>query len=153
MGGCDPVTDTPVLDFGFLPSLLGYQLRRAQVRLFDDFRRHFGAHGLTPGKVGLLVLIWKNPGLSQVELARAVGVERSTLGEALIGLEAAGWVARQPSKTDRRSKTLTLTAGGERFVAGLEQKIRAHEAAFLKKLGDSRAQALMSALAVLAEDA
>lgn len=145
------MTDSPELDFGFLTSLLGYQLRRAQVRLFDDFRRHFGNTGLTPGKVGLLVLIWKNPGLSQVELARAVGVERASLGEALVSLEAAGWVSRKPSPTDRRSKVLSMTAKGEKFMAGLEAKIRAHEAAFTDRLGPAKTKALMAALKAIAE--
>lgn len=145
------MTNSPQLDFGFLPGLLGYQLRRAQVRLFDDFRQHFGDVGLTPGKVGLLVLIWKNPGLAQVELARAVGVERATLGEALIGLEAAGWVSRQPSATDRRSKVLSMTPKGENFMAELAPKIHAHEAAFTDRLGPAKTKALMAALKAIAE--
>ena len=62
------------LDRGLLPSLLGYVLRRAQSAVFDDFANTFAKAGeaLTPGEFGLLVLVDRNAGLSQMALARAL---------------------------------------------------------------------------------
>ena len=71
------------LDLGILPDLLGYQLRRAQVTVFQHFAGALGDWNVTPGQLGLLVLVSRNPGISQTALARAVGVERATLGEAV----------------------------------------------------------------------
>ncbi len=72
--------DNP-LDRGVLPSLLGYVLRRTQSAVFADFAATFARAGeaLTPGEFGLLVLVERNAGLSQMALARALGIDRSTL--------------------------------------------------------------------------
>ena len=69
------------LDRGLLPSLLGYMLRRTQSAVFGDFAATFAKAGeaLTPGEFGLLVLVDRNAGLSQMALARALGIDRSTL--------------------------------------------------------------------------
>src|SRR6202012_4387149 len=56
------------LDRGVLPSLLGYALRRTQSAVFADFAGTFAKAGeaLTPGEFGLLVLVERNTGLSQM---------------------------------------------------------------------------------------
>ena len=45
---------------------------------------------LTPGEFGLLVLVDRNAGLSQMALARALGIDRSTLVPILDRLQARG---------------------------------------------------------------
>ena len=78
------------LDRGLLPSLLGYVLRRTQSAVFEDFVATFSHAGeaLTPGEFGLLVLVDRNAGLSQMALARALGIDRSTLVPILDRLQA-----------------------------------------------------------------
>ena len=66
---------------GVLDELIGYQIRRAQTRLFAHFQSQLEQLRITPGQFGLLILIAENPGITQVALARAVGIERATLGE------------------------------------------------------------------------
>ena len=80
------------LDRGVLPSLLGYVLRRTQSAVFADFAATFAKAGeaLTPGEFGLLVLVERNAGLSQMALARALGIDRSTLVPILNRLQARG---------------------------------------------------------------
>src|SRR5687768_16275743 len=75
------------LDHGLLPRLVGYQLRLAQLAVFRDFDRATADLGLTPGRFGMLVLIEANPGVTQSELARAVGLDRSTMVALLDQLE------------------------------------------------------------------
>ena len=88
------------LDRGVLPSLLGYVLRRTQSAVFADFAATFAGAGeaLTPGEFGLLVLVERNAGLSQMALARALGIDRSTLVPILDRLQARGLLVRR----DRR---------------------------------------------------
>ncbi len=94
------------LDLGVLPELLGYQLRRAQLAVFQHFAATLGDRSITPGQVGLLVLVSRNPGISQTALASAVGVERSTLGEAIDRLVKRRLLVRKPAPRDRRSHAL-----------------------------------------------
>src|SRR5260370_1655982 len=72
---------SPILDRGLLPSLLGYMLRRTQSAVFGDFAATFSKAGeaLTPGEFGLLVLVDRNAGLSQMPLPRPPAIDPSPL--------------------------------------------------------------------------
>lgn len=56
-------------------------------------------------------------GLSQIEAAHALGVSGSTLSRLCDELEAAGLIERVAHPTDRRVRTLHLTALGETQVS------------------------------------
>ena len=109
-----------------LPGLLGYQLRLAQLSVFRDFEKQVGTLGVSPGRVGVLALVEANPGVTQGELARAVGLDRSTMVPLLDGLEKRGIVERQRG-ADRRTNGLWLTTSGRRMLVELKRRIRAHE--------------------------
>jgi DNA-binding MarR family transcriptional regulator len=117
------------LDRGVLPSLLGYVLRRTQSAVFADFAATFAQAGeaLTPGEFGLLVLVERNGGLSQMALARALGIDRSTLVPILDRLQARGLLVRRSSPTDGRTHALGLTAAGGQAVAKFTRLVKAHE--------------------------
>ena len=112
---------------GILPELVGYHLRRAQVAVFQDFVREMASFDVTPGQFGVLQVIAANPGLSQSELAKAIGVDRSTVVAVIDRLEEQDLVVRAPSPTDRRSHALRLSENGERVVEELVVRVRRHE--------------------------
>lgn len=109
---------------GMLPGLLGYRLRLAQQALFRDFAATVAE--LSPGRVGILLLIEANPGVTQSRLAHAVGLDRSTLVGVLHALQARALLERRRGE-DRRTNGLWLTRSGRTLVAGLKRRIRAHE--------------------------
>jgi DNA-binding MarR family transcriptional regulator len=109
---------------GLLPDLLGYRLRLAQQAVFRDFGDT--VTDLSPGRVGILMLIDANPGVTQSRLAHAVGLDRSTMVGVLHALEARSLVERRRGE-DRRTNGLWLTAAGRKLVAGLKRRIRVHE--------------------------
>lgn len=117
------------LDRGVLPSLLGYVLRRTQAAVFADFAATFARAGeaLTPGEFGLLVLVDRNAGLSQMALARALGIDRSTLVPILNRLQARSLLVRRASPTDGRTHALGLTAAGATALARFARLVKAHE--------------------------
>lgn len=115
------------LDFDVLPELVGYHLRRAHGAAFARFARVIADGQATPGQFGVLVLIDANPGLTQSALAKAVGIERSTMVAAIDGLEKRSLVERHPSPVDRRSYALELSARGRDLLAKLRGKVREHE--------------------------
>jgi DNA-binding MarR family transcriptional regulator len=140
------------LDLGVLPELLGYQLRRAQVAVFLHFKGALGDQNITPGQVGLLVLVSRNPGISQTALASAVGVERSTLGEAIDPLIKRRLLLRKPAPNDRRSYALRLSASGERFLADLIPLLAAHEDDVARQLSPEERETLIMLLRRLADE-
>jgi DNA-binding MarR family transcriptional regulator len=133
------------LDPGLLPRLVGYQLRLAQLAVFRDFDRATADLGLTPGRFGMLVLIEANPGVTQSRLARAVGLDRSTMVALLDQLEDRRLVARRQGE-DRRTNGLWLTAAGERLLAKMKRRVAAHEARLAARLTPQERELLLSAL-------
>ena len=138
----------PPLDRGLLPSLLGYMLRRTQSAVFGDFAATFSKAGeaLTPGEFGLLVLVDRNAGLSQMALARALGIDRSTLVPILDRLQARGLLMRHRSPTDGRTHALALTPTGGKALARFARLVRAHEKRIASGLSSAETRTLIELL-------
>jgi len=138
------------LNSGPLDKLLGYHLRRVQNATFQHFAAHLSHRDITPGQLGLLVLIACNPGVSQTSLAREVGVERSTLGEFIDRFESRQLVERRQVATDRRIHAIHLTRKGRRFLDRILPEVEAHEREFTQTLSAQELQTLMRLLKQLA---
>src|SRR5262249_23578961 len=136
------------LDRGLLPTLLGYELRRTQSAVFGDFAATFAKAGeaLTPGEFGLLVLVERNAGLSQMALARALGIDRSTLVPILNRLQSRGLLLRNASPTDGRTPALALTPAGEKALARVGRLVRAHEKRIASGLSAAETRTLIELL-------
>lgn len=116
------------IDFGLLPDLIGYHLRRSELFVFQGFAKLIAPLQVTPGQFGVLTLVQANSGLSQSSLAKAVGIERSTMVAVIDRLESQGLIERQPSSVDRRSYALRLTPKGEATIERLKALVLEHEA-------------------------
>lgn len=134
------------LDFDILPQLMGYQMRRAQVRIFLDFSETMQATQITPGQFGALALISANPGLTQSALARAIGIERSTMVAVIDTLEGRGLVERRPSPVDRRSYALVLSRDGKALLEQLRPLVRGHEDRIAGRLSGEERRLLIDLL-------
>jgi len=109
---------------GLLPQLLGYRLRLAQQAVFRDFASSVAE--LSPGRVGILLLLEANPGVTQSRLAQAVSLERSTMVGVVDMLQERGLIERRRGE-DRRTNGLWLTTQGRTLVARLKRRIQMHE--------------------------
>lgn len=129
---------------GALPDLLGYRLRLAQQAVFQDFAAN--VQGLSPGRVGLLVYVDANPGVTQSRLAEAVRRDRSTMVGVLDQLEARGLIERRRG-TDRRTNGLWLTRAGRAFLARALRSIERHERRIAAQLTPAERRRLLALLA------
>src|ERR1700720_4760419 len=102
-------TEAAALQMGELSELLGYSLKRAQLRIFEDFLRCVAPLQLTPAQFSVLLLLDKNPGRNQTEIANTLGIVRPNFGATLDGLESPDLWARIRSHNARRSHILVLT--------------------------------------------
>ncbi len=139
--------DRGSLEQGALPELIGYRLRLAQQAVFRDFAA--SVHGLSPGRVGLLILIDANPGVTQSRLAEAAGRDRSTMVGVLDQLEARGWLERRRG-ADRRTNGLWLTRAGKLLLARALRAIAAHERRIAARLSPAERRELLALLARIA---
>ena len=147
----DPLRSSSAATHALLDRLAGFQLRRAQLRVSHDFAARFASRSVTPGQLGLLLLIRARPGISQSALAHRVGIERSTLGEFVDRFDEHGLVDRRPSPDDRRSHALHLTPKGEEDVEALLPEVERHEEAVLAPLSPTERRTLVELLARIAD--
>lgn len=138
--------EAPGLSFGRLDGLLGFHLRMASAALARDFAASLGDLELTQTQCALLELIAANPGVSQIEMAAALGMDRATTMGVVDRLEARGLVRRSPSRRDRRRQDLQLTDSGEALLATARRLIAAHERRFADRLGPHGAAQLIGLL-------
>ena len=131
------------LDEGALPQLLGYRLRLAQQAVFRDFVA--SVQGLSPGRVGLLITIDANPGITQSRLAEAARRDRSTMVGVLDQLGARGLVERRRG-ADRRTNGLWLTRAGRALLARALRNIARHEQRIAARLSPAERRQLLDLL-------
>lgn len=139
--------DSP-LNPGALPTLLGYRLRLAQQAVFRDFAA--SVQGLSPGRIGLLILVEANPGITQSRLAEAARRDRSTMVGVLDQLEARGVIERRRG-IDRRSNGLWLTRRGRAFLTRALERIAAHEHRIAARLSAAEHRQLLALLGKIAD--
>ncbi len=129
-----------------LEALLGFQLRRAQIKLFQHFKSTMANLAITPGQAGVLILIESNPGISQAALARAMQIERATLGETINSLQENLWVERRRSPSDGRSLALYLSGKGKSIMKKLHPSIHSHEKQVTENLDTNECHELLRLL-------
>ena len=118
-GGRKKTAPVTGIDYGPLADWLGFHLRLAQIASFQAFANEAQDIDLSPGRFALLMLIGRNPGISQTTLSRAHGSDKSTLTPALNDLKQRGLITRGRLKSDRRSYQLALTPAGHQLLARL----------------------------------
>ena len=126
-----------------MSDLLGYALKRAQLKLYEDFLKCVAPLQLTPAQFSVLLLLEKNPGRNQTEVAGALGILRPNFVAMLDGLESRGLCARTRSATDRRSHVLSLTEKGRAVLARAKKLVAKHEARLSALLGPADRAALL----------
>src|SRR6516162_4435948 len=145
--------DAAALEMGELSDLLGYSLKRAQLRIFEDFLRCVAPLRLTPAQFSVLLLLEKNPGRNQTEIANTLGILRPNFVAMLDGLESRDLCARVRSTNDRRSHVLLLTDKGRAVLARAKRLVASkHEARLGELLGPANRAALLSMLKKIARE-
>jgi DNA-binding MarR family transcriptional regulator len=141
------------LQLGELAELLGYSIKRAQLKVFDDFLRCMAPLQLTPAQFSVLLLLDKNPGRNQTEVANTLGILRPNFVAMLDALESRDLCVRVRSVNDRRSHIVTLTDKGRATLARAKKLVAVkHEARLVELLGTANRDALLTMLAKIANE-
>ena len=89
-----PEVQGEALQLGELSEQLGYVLKRAQLKVFENFLRCMASLQLTPAQFSVLLLVEKNPGRNQTEIASTLGILRPNFVAMLDNLESRDLCAR-----------------------------------------------------------
>ncbi|SEB87522.1 transcriptional regulator, MarR family [Pseudomonas saponiphila] len=104
-----------------LDELIGYAMRRAQLKLFQNLIGRLSTHDLRPAQFSALAIIDSNPGLMQADLARALAIEPPQVVPLLNKLESRALAVRVRCKPDKRSYGIFLSKTGETLLKELKQ--------------------------------
>ena len=92
-----------------------YLISRSTLAVTAELKQEFASAGLDevrPAYLGVLMSLWRDDGLSAVELARRAGLEPSTMTGLLDRMERDQLLARRADPDDRRAQRIYLTETG-----------------------------------------
>src|SRR4051812_48990487 len=115
------------IDYADLWEHFGYALRRAQIASFEAFSRATQGEQITPPRYTALVILHRNPGISQSALGQVLGTARSGAMMLTDWLEQRGLAERRHRPDDARAWGLFLTAKGESQVRSLRRSVKKHD--------------------------
>jgi DNA-binding MarR family transcriptional regulator len=134
------------IDIGPFADWIGFQLRMAQIASFQSYARHAQGIGLSPGRFAALILIDRNPGISQTLLSRAIGSDKSTLTPVLDDLVKRGLISRGRTRADRRIYELKLTDQGRKAMRAMHERAQRHESGLDEIVGSQERAQFMKIL-------
>lgn len=140
-----------MLNRAALAELLGFRLRRVNQALSREFARAAGDYALREGEFTSLATIASNPGISQNEICRVTGLDKSAAVAVIDNLERRGWITRGRAPDDRRRHVLRIEPAGQRALEDLVGRTRDIEGRILAGLSDAQRGELFAALDKLLE--
>ncbi|MFK3692641.1 MarR family winged helix-turn-helix transcriptional regulator [Agrobacterium tumefaciens] len=111
-----------------LETALGFLIRLAQLKTYDDFFTALGDSGMRPGEFSVLFVIMHNPGIRQTALGQRLMIKRAHMTKLIRAFEDRGLVTRRVPDDDRRAIELTLSAEGVAHVRKESEWFFSHEA-------------------------
>lgn len=133
-----------------LQDSLFHLLHRVE-QLADERFSTLAGDAISLRQFAVLAAIAEAPGLSQVELGRAAGVDRSTLADMVARMEKRGWIDRTTSMLDARAQSVHLSSTGTAVLGELSKHARAADEAILDLLPGAKAKSLLNVLKKLSK--
>jgi MarR family transcriptional regulator for hemolysin len=103
-----------------LSANLCWLLSTAAHSLTTEMTRAMEGLGVSPRGFSVLTTALSGA-YTQTELARMIGLDKTTMVVTLDELEAAGLAERRPAPADRRARVIAVTEAGERRVREAEE--------------------------------
>lgn len=100
----------------------------------------------------ILDLLVERDGVSQQQLADAVGIRPQSVSEAIAAMEAHGFIRREPSTADRRVMLIYVTEQGREYHQKVSEERRIHAKKYFSALEDEEKQTLYALLEKLIQN-
>jgi DNA-binding MarR family transcriptional regulator len=114
-------------------SEITWLLHRAAQRLRTVTGAEAERHGLSLREYIVLSALAKTPGLTQIELGKTLGLDKTTLAAEIDRLVQRGYVERRDDPRDRRARIPEITAAGEQVRATVAEEADRAEASALEQ--------------------
>jgi DNA-binding MarR family transcriptional regulator len=127
-------------------------LHRALQRALDIYAETAGPTAVTQRQFAVLAAVAAREGLTQADLVRSTGIDRSTLAELVARMLGKGLLARERSNEDGRANTVTLTDKGRTALAEAEPRAHAADQAILRLIPSGKRGGFLAALRAMAAE-
>ena len=125
-------------------------LHRALQLALDLYADEAGPGAPTQRQYAVLSAVAAREGLTQTDLVRATGIDRSTLADLVARMISKGLLERERSRDDARANTVRLSDEGRTALADARPRVIAADARILGCLAKGRRESFLTALADLA---
>jgi DNA-binding MarR family transcriptional regulator len=124
-------------------------LHRALQLALDIYAEETGPDSVTQRQYAVLSAVEAQEGLTQTDLVRATGIDRSTLADLVARMIGKNLLARERSSIDARANTVRLTEEGRLALGDAAPRVAAADARILKLLPLRKRDAFLGVLADL----
>src|SRR5215469_17506811 len=135
---------------GGLSQSVTHLLHRVLQLALDYHAEASGPTGLTQRQFTVLAAAGAGDGVSQSDLVRATGIDRSTLADLVARMIAKGLLERERSATDARANTVRLSASGRAALSDGGKPAARSDARLLNLLPQKKRDSFVKTLATLA---
>ena len=126
-------------------------LHRALQLALDVYAAETGPGAVTQRQYAVLAAVAEHEGLTQTDLVRATGIDRSTLADMIARMISKAYLARERSTTDGRANTVRLTETGRAILDEAAPRVGAADGRILGYLAANKRESFLGVLRDLAK--
>lgn len=138
---------------GGLADSPSHLMHRVLQLALDIYAEEAGPDGLTQRQFAVLEAVSARSGLTQTDLVKATGIDRSTLADLVARMTAKGLLERERSALDARAKAVRLSEAGQAALEAARPRVVAADKRILALLPKARREGFLDLLTSLTEAA
>ncbi len=127
-------------------------LHRALQRALDIYAETAGPTAVTQRQYAVLAAVSAHEGLTQADLVRSTGIDRSTLAELVARMLGKGLIGRERSNEDGRANTVSLTDKGRIALSEAQPRAENADEAILKLIPSGKRGGFLAGLRALSAE-
>jgi DNA-binding MarR family transcriptional regulator len=138
---------------GALAGSPSHLIHRALQLALDIYAEETGPDGLTQRQFAVLEAVSHKAGLTQTDLVRATGIDRSTLADLVARMTTKGLLDREKSTIDARAKAVRLSPAGEAALEAARPRVETADKRIMALLPKGKRDGFLELLGELAGEA
>jgi DNA-binding MarR family transcriptional regulator len=138
---------------GTLAESPSHLMHRVLQLALDIYSEEAGADGPTQRQFAVMEAVAAKSGLTQTDLVRATGIDRSTLADLVSRMTTKGLLDRERSAVDARAKAVRLSEAGLALLESARPRVEAADKRIMALLPKGKRDGFLELLADLANAA
>ena len=134
---------------GTLAESPSHLMHRALQLALDIYAEELGSGGPTQRQFAVMEAVSVKEGLTQTDLVKATGIDRSTLADLVARMTTRGLLTRERSTLDARAKAVRLSPEGQALLESARPKVEAADRRVMALLPKAKRDGFLELLSEL----